>query len=91
MAQSVNAERMRQLVGQGKAMPAPNSDRHGRFQIENQADLDRAIEAVGRVRPNTEQARAKVRRFIMARAKALNCASRIPDSWAADGTLKPGS
>lgn len=88
MAQSVPAKRMRQLVQQGRAMPAPGQDRPGRFQIENRADLDRAIQAVGRVRPNTEEARAKVRRFILARAKALGAMNAIPDSWAADGSLK---
>lgn len=88
MAQSVPAKRMRQLMEQGQAMPAPGQGRPGRFQIENRADLDRAVLAVGRVRPNTEQARAKVRRFIIARAKALGALDAVPDSWAADGSLK---
>ena len=92
MARNVNAERMRQLVGQGKAMPTPaESDRPGRFQIENQADLDRAIRAVGRVRPNAEDARAKVRRFIIKRAAQMDLSKMIPDSWNADGSLKPGT
>jgi len=88
MAQSVPARQMRQLVKQGKAMPAPGQDRPGRFQIENRADLVRAVLAVGRVRPNTEEARSKVRRFILARAKALGALDAIPDSWSADGSLK---
>lgn len=83
-----SADKMRQLVKQGKAMPAPGQDRPGRFQIENASDLQNAIDAVGRVRPNTDEARAKVRRFIMRRAKALNLSSRIPDNWNADGSLK---
>ncbi|HKS46342.1 MAG TPA: hypothetical protein VJT49_14775 [Amycolatopsis sp.] len=69
-------------------MPAPGQDRPGRFQIRNRGELSDAISAVGRVRPNTEEARAKVRRFIMKRARALNLANMIPDSWAADGSLK---
>lgn len=85
-----NTDRMRQLVKQGKAMPAPGQDRPGRFQIENRADLENAILAVGRVRPNTEEARAKVRRFIISRAHALNLAQLIPNTWAADGSLKTG-
>ena len=88
MAQSVPARQMRQLVKQGKAMPAPGQDRPGRFQIENRADLVRAVLAVGRVRPNTEEARSKVRRFILARARALGAMDAIPDSWAADDSLK---
>lgn len=83
-----NASEMRNLVKQGKAMPAPGQDRPGRFQIRNRDDLSNAILAVGRVRPATDEARAKVRRFIMRRAKALNATSLIPDNWAADGSLK---
>jgi hypothetical protein len=91
MARSVSADRMRQLIGQGKAMPAPGQDRPGRFQVENEADLDRAIRAVGRVRPATDEARAAVRRFLIKRAGELNLSSMIPDTWNADGSLKPGA
>lgn len=83
-----DAETMRRLVRQGKAMPAPGQDRPGRFQIRNREELQDAIHAVGRVRPNTDEARAKVRRFIMRRARALDLADLIPDTWAADGSLK---
>lgn len=83
-----DAEQMRDLVKAGKAMPAPGQDRPGRFQIRNREDLDNAIRAVGRVRPNTEEARAKVRRFIIERARELNLVSLIPETWAADGSLK---
>lgn len=60
----------------------------GRFPIRNRGDLENAIRAVGRVRPNTDEARAMVRRHIMKRAKALNLADLIPEDWAADGSLK---
>lgn len=60
----------------------------GRFPIRNRADLQNAIRAVGRVRPNTEEARAKVRRFIIRRARYLNATDLIPDTWAGDGSLK---
>lgn len=80
-------DEMRKLVQQGKAMPAPNQDRPGRFQIRNGSDLDNAIRAVGRVRPNTDEARAKVRRFIINRARALNLSGHIPDTWKSDGSL----
>jgi hypothetical protein len=83
-----NADKLKQLVGQGKAMPAKNDERAGRFPIEDEADLKRAIKAVGRVRPPTEEARAKVRKHILSRAKALNLISLVPPDWADDGTLK---
>jgi hypothetical protein len=67
---------------QGQAMDG------GRFPIRNREDLQNAIRAVGRVRPNTDEARAMVRRHIIRRAKALNLASLLPDDWAADGSLK---
>lgn len=82
-----DAATMRNLVRQGKAMPAPGQGRPGRFNIRNAGELDDAIQAVGRV---PEEGRPKVRKFIMDRAKALGLSSRIPDSWNADGTLKDG-
>lgn len=83
-----DADTMRRLVKQGKAMPAPGQDRPGRFQIRNRGELADAIQAVGRVKPPTEEARAKVRRFILKRARAIGAAEMIPATWAADGTLK---
>jgi hypothetical protein len=82
---------MRNLQKQGKAMPPAEPGGRPRFQIRNAGDLDDAIRAVGRVRPNTDEARAKVRRYIMDRAKALGLSSRIPDTWQPDGSLKDGS
>lgn len=79
---------MRKLQQQGSAMPPVQPGGRPRFQIRNAGELDDAIKAVGRVRPNTDEARAKVRKFILARAKALGLSSRIPDTWNADGTLK---
>ena len=83
-----NADKLQKLVSKGKAMPAPNDERAGRFPIEDEADLKRAIKAVGRVRPPTEEARTKVRKHIIGRAKALKLTSLIPPDWADDGTLK---
>jgi hypothetical protein len=83
-----DAEKMRGLVKEGKAMPAPGQDAAGRFPIENRADLMNAIRAVGRVRPNTDQARATVRRFIIKRARELKLTDVIPPNWLPDGTLK---
>lgn len=83
-----DAKEMRQLVQQGKAMPAPGQDRPGRFQIRDRTELEAAIRAVGRVEPATDEARAKVRRFIQKRARALNLAQLIPDTWDSSGNLK---
>jgi hypothetical protein len=88
MATTPSADDMRRLVKQGKAMPAPGQARPGRFQIRNGGDLHNAILAVGRVQPATDEARAKVRRFIIKRARELNLPNRIPDNWNADGSLK---
>lgn len=81
-----SAEQMRRLVEQGRALPGRGDD-PGRFPIRNCADVANAVRAVGRVRPNTAEARAKVRRFIIRRARALGC-DGIPATWNADGTLK---
>jgi hypothetical protein len=50
-------------------------------------DLQNAIMAVGRGE-NAGDSGAAIRKHIMARAKALNLSSKIPDTWNADGTLK---
>lgn len=81
-----DAATMRKLQKQGKA--TKNAQGDPSFPIRNGSDLDNAIRAVGRVRPNTEAARSKVRRYIISRAKALGLSSKIPDSWAPDGSLK---
>jgi hypothetical protein len=78
----------RQLQSQGKAMPPATPGGDPRFYIRNRGDLQNAIDAVGRVRPDTDAARAQVRRFIMKRARALNAMDMIPADWNADGSLK---
>lgn len=85
-----SADRMRQMARRGQAMPAPGQDRPGRFPIRNRADLERAIRAVGRaVGPSgSEEDRQAVRKFILKRAQALKALDLIPDTWAADGSLK---
>jgi len=82
---------MKNLVKKGQALPAPGQDRGGRFPIRNGAELQKAIKAVGRVKPDTDAARATVRRYIIGRARALNLASAIPDTWDSSGNLKPGA
>lgn len=78
----INMAARRKAAAQGAAMPG------GRFPVRNRTDLAKAILAVGQVKPPTEEARATVRRFVMKRAKALGAADMIPDTWAADGSLK---
>lgn len=82
----ISTEARRRAAARGQALPDKESG--GRFPIRNREDLSNAIRAVGRVRPNTEQARAKVRRFIIRRARELGLTSMIPDTWNTDGTLK---
>lgn len=89
-----DAATMRKLQKQGKAMPPAKAGGSPRFPIRNADDLDNAIRAVGRVKPATDAARAAVRRYIIARAKALGLSSRLPSTWNSDGDLiqpKPGS
>lgn len=79
-----SADRMRQLVKEGKALPGEGDD-PGRFPIRNCKDLENAIHAVGRAKGS----HAKVRRFIMKRARALDCSNvKIPSDWRSDGSLK---
>lgn len=82
-----SADPLRQMVKKRQALPAPGQDRPGRFPVKNQTDLENAIRAVGRV-TGGEPERQKVRRFVIARAKALKLEKLIPDTWAADGSLK---
>lgn len=80
-----DADTMRRLVRQGKAMPAPDQSRPGRFPIRNGSELSDAIRALGRV---PAKDRAMTRRFVMKRARALGATDMIPDTWRRDGTLK---
>lgn len=78
----MNTQQRNAAADAGQAMAG------GRFPIRNRSDLQNAIRAVGRVRPDTDAARATVRRFIIRRAAALGASDLIPDSWASDGSLK---
>jgi hypothetical protein len=68
----------KRLVKQGKALPDSGTGSGGRFPIRNANDLRKAIRAIGRARPED---RAKIKRFIMRRARELGLTHLIPDSW----------
>jgi hypothetical protein len=80
MAGYNTAQRM-SAADNGQALPG------GRYPIKNRADLENAIRAVGRAMGG-EPGRAKVRRFIIKRARAMNMSNLIPATWNADGSLK---
>jgi hypothetical protein len=79
-------EERRTMSKSGVAMP------DGSYYIRDAGELDDAIAAVGRATPNAGESdvarRNSVRRHIMKRARALNLASKIPDTWNPDGSLK---
>ena len=61
-----------QAADKGEALP------DGSYPIRNEKDLKNAIKAYGRAK---ESDRAKVRKHIMKRARALGKADLIPDDW----------
>jgi len=80
------AKQRRMYARMGIAMP------DGSYYIRNADDLQNAIESVGRATPNAGESdvarRNAVRRHIIQRASALKLSSKIPDTWASDGSLK---
>lgn len=76
------AEQKRKLASQGHAMR--NSDGEPDYPIDDAEDLGNAIRAVGRGGADHD----KIRRYVMRRARELGQADRIPENWAADGSLK---
>lgn len=86
MVAGPDTQTRKDLARQGKAMPDADTGSGGRFPIRNVSDLKKAIRAVGRAKGG-EAGRAKVRRFIIRRARALGATNLIPDNWRSDGTL----
>jgi hypothetical protein len=80
-----SAEQLRQMLKDGKAIK--NSKGQPSYPIGDKEDLDLAINAVGRGKRDHDA----IRSYIMRRAKALGLTSMIPDSWAADGSIKPAT
>lgn len=64
------AETRRRMATQGQAMP------DGSFPIANRADLQDAIQSIGRA-SNPNAAKQHIKR----RARALGATDMLPDSW----------
>ena len=65
-----NERSRRRMASSGQAMP------DGSFPIANRADLQNAIQSVGRAK-NYEAAK----RHIISRARALGLTEMLPDDW----------
>lgn len=94
-----DAAKLRSLVKQGKAMPAPGQDRPARFPIANHEDLENAIRAVGRndlngddcVRGEVEpliEMQDQINSTISNLLMAQQYAAFLPGTCADDGSLK---
>ena len=60
---------------------------NGSYPIANEADLTKAIHAVGR----GGSSHNAIRKHIISRARSLGASSKIPDNWNSDGSLKGDS
>jgi hypothetical protein len=69
---AISVKARKKLAQEGKALP------NGSYPIRNGEDLKNAIQGYGRSKPGE---RAKVRRHIMKRARALGKADIIPEEW----------
>jgi ATP-dependent Clp endopeptidase proteolytic subunit ClpP len=81
-AEKYSADDRKRMAANGQAMPPD-----GAYPIADEEDLGNAIHAVGRGGADHDTIRA----HIIKRAKALGLASRIPDNWNSDGSLKPST
>jgi hypothetical protein len=81
-----NAEKRARALKKGLAMPPAKGKPAGEasYPVENAADLDNAIRAVGRGGAGHDA----IRKHIISAAKKLGLSSKIPDNWAPDGSLK---
>lgn len=75
-----SAAKRKRAAASGNALPGGKNkpgDDNGRFPIENESDLKKAIRLAG----NAKGDKAKVRAFIKRRASALNLSKLIPEDW----------
>lgn len=77
-----SAEEQRTMLAAGKAFKGPDGEPS--YPIADGADLKSAIHAVGM----GNESHDSIRKYIIKRAKAMGKSSEIPDTWAADGSLK---
>lgn len=70
VARNFSAKKRKQLAKEGKAL------KDGSFPIVNKADLKNAIQAYGRA-----SNKAKAKRHIIKRARALGATDLLPDNW----------
>ncbi len=82
IAAKYSAEQLRTMLKSGEAMANANGDPS--YPIADEEDLGRAIRRVGSGGAEHDA----IRRHIMKRARALNLADRVPDTWNPDGSLK---
>jgi hypothetical protein len=80
MAEPTAAQR-KMFAKMGIAMP------DGSYYVRNAADLQNAIESVGRGEQGGDSGNA-IRKFIIGRATKLKLSSKIPATWNPDGSLK---
>jgi hypothetical protein len=80
-----NTAKRKRALSKGAALPPLGGNPAGsaRFPIENTSDLQKATRMVQLAKGD----KTAIRRYIMARAKALGASSMIPDNWNADGTV----
>jgi HK97 family phage prohead protease len=76
------ADQLKALGAKGQAFKNP--DGSFSYPCADAEDLTNAIHAVGRGGASHDA----LRRYIMARAKAMGLASKIPDNWNSDGSLR---
>lgn len=70
-----------------KGMAGNEAMDDGSYPVKDDDDLDHAVKAVGRGGADHDE----IRRHVIKRAKAMGKASKIPDNWASDGSLKDAS
>jgi hypothetical protein len=81
---SPTAATRKAALAQGKALPHPSgSPGQARFPITNATLLGRAIRMVQLAKGD----KTAIRRYIMARARAMGMSSMIPAHWKPDGTI----
>lgn len=72
------------MLSEGKAMAPSSAGGEPSYPIGDRDELGKAIHAVGR----GGAASSSIRKHIMRQAAKLGASSMIPDTWAADGSLK---